>query len=148
MKINTIQLIIVLGGIFSTLSFAEVNPSLPPVKSQGQTQFISGGIGKDESEAMLKARSAWPLALELTQATDSGAEYISDVQVTIKDKQGNTVLDTIAEGPYLLVNLSPGKYSLDATYKSNTLHRNLSLQEGAARKITLIWPKPKNTEID
>jgi hypothetical protein len=144
MKINTVQLTIVLAGIFSTLSFAEISPSLPPVQSQGQTQFVSGGIGKDESEAMLKARSAWSLALELTQATGSGAEYISDVQITIKDKLGNTVLDTTTDGPYLLVNLSPGKYSLDATYQSTTLHRNLSLQEGAAKKMTLIWPEPKN----
>ncbi|MGH2624342.1 MAG: hypothetical protein ACRDE7_11805 [Sphingobacterium sp.] len=146
MKTKIVRLTIALAGTFSTLSFAEVSPSLPPVVSQGQTQFISGGIGKDESEAILQARSSWSLALELTQAADAKAEYISDVQVTIKDNLGNTVLDTIAEGPYLLVNLSPGKYSLDATYQSTTLHRNLSLQEGAAKKMTLIWPEPGNTE--
>lgn len=144
MKTKSVQLTIALAGIFSTLSFAEVNPSLPPVVSQGQTQFISGGIGKDESEAILQARSSWSLALELTQAADAKAEYISDVQVTIKDNLGNTVLDTIAEGPYLLINLSPGKYSLDATYKTITLHRNLSIQKTLGKKMTLIWPEEKN----
>lgn len=144
MKIKIIQLIMALAGIFSTLSFAEVNPSLPPVKSQGQTQFISGGIGKDESEAILRAGSSWSLMLELTQAASPRAEYISDVHITIKDKQGNTVLDTTAEGPYLLVSLSPGKYSLDATYKSITLHRDLSLGKELGKKITLIWPVAKN----
>lgn len=144
MKTKSVQLTIALAGIFSTLSFAEINPSLPPVVSQGQTQFISGGIGKDESEAILQARSAWSLALELTQAADAKAEYISDVQVTIKDNLGNTVLDTIAEGPYLLINLSPGKYSLDATYKTITLHRNLNIQKTPGKKMTLIWPEEKN----
>ena len=144
MKTKIVQLIIALAAIFSTLSFAEVNPSLPSVKSQGQTQFISGGIGKDESEAILQARSSWSLTLELTQAADAKAEYISDVQVTIKDKLGNTVLDTIAEGPYLLVNLSPGKYSVDATYNSVTLHRDLSLQKKPGKKITLTWPVAKD----
>lgn len=144
MKTKSVQLTIALAGIFSTLSFAEANPSLPPVVSQGQTQFISGGIGKDESEAILQARSAWSLALELTQAADAKAEYISDVQVTIKDNLGNTVLDTIAEGPYLLINLSPGKYSLDATYKTITLHRNLNIQKTPGKKMTLIWPEEKN----
>lgn len=144
MKTKSVQLTIALAGIFSTLSFAEVNPSLPPVVSQGQTQFISGGIGKDESEAILQARSSWSLALELTQVADAKAEYISDVQVTIKDNLGNTVLDTIAEGPYLLINLSPGKYSLDATYKTITLHRNLSIQKTPGKKMTLIWPEAQN----
>ncbi|MDQ3185410.1 MAG: carboxypeptidase-like regulatory domain-containing protein [Pseudomonadota bacterium] len=139
-----IQIFVALATVFSTLSLAEVNPSLPTVKSQGQTQFISGGIGKDESEAILHARSSWSLMLELTQATGPRAEYISDVQITIKDELGNTVLDTTAEGPYLLVNLSPGKYSLEATYKSATLHRNLSVQKKPGKKITLVWPVAKD----
>ena len=45
MKTKIAQISVVLATIFSTLSFAEENPSLPPVKTQGQTQFLSGGIG-------------------------------------------------------------------------------------------------------
>ncbi len=144
MKIKIIQLIMALAWIFSTLSFAEVSSSLPSVKSQGQTQFISGGIGKDESEAILQAGSSWSLMLALSQAASPGAEYISDVHITIKDKLGNIVLDTTAEGPYLLVSLSPGEYSIDATYRSVTLHRDLNLGKELGKKITLIWPVAKN----
>ncbi|MEO6824751.1 MAG: hypothetical protein ABI167_08535 [Nitrosospira sp.] len=148
MKTRTIQIAILLAAVFSTSSFAEENPSLPPVKSQGRTQFLSGGIGKDESGAILQARSAWPLTLELTQTAGPTAEYISDVQVTIKDELRNTVLDTIAEGPYLLVKLPPGKYSLDATYNAVTLHRKLDIQKGPGRKVTIVWPAPKMTDTD
>ncbi|MDN5881751.1 MAG: hypothetical protein L0H37_05190 [Nitrosospira sp.] len=144
MKIKIIQLIMVLAGIFSTLSFAEKNPSLPPTKSQGQTQFISGGIGKIESEAMLHGGRSWSLMLVLARAAGTGAEYISDVHVTIKDERGNTILDTVAEGPYLLVNVAPGKYSLDAAYKSITLHRDLILGKEPGKKITLVWPGAKD----
>ena len=84
------------------------------------------------------------MMLELTQAAGSKAEYISDVQITIKDELRNTVLDTNAEGPYLLVKLPTGKYSLDATHNSVTLHRNLNIQKGSGKKITLVWPAPKN----
>ncbi len=147
MKTKITQISVILATIFSTLSFAEENPSLPPIKTQGQTQFVSGGIGKDESEAMLQARSSWPLTLQLTQSTQaagSTAEYISDVQIIIKDVLGNIVLDTTADGPYLLVNLPAGKYSLDATYNSITLHRNISLQKGSGKKVTLVWPAAKD----
>lgn len=94
----------------------------------------------------MQARSAWPLTLELTQAAGPTAEYISDVQVTIKDELRNTVLDTITEGPYLLVKLPPGKYSLDATYNAVTLHRKLDIQKGPGKKVTIVWPAPKMTD--
>jgi hypothetical protein len=82
--------------------------------------------------------------LKLAQAGFPRAVYISDVQVIIKDASGNTVLETITEGPYLLVKLPPGKYSLDATYESVKLHRDLSIQKGGSKQITLLWPAPKN----
>ncbi|KIO48510.1 carboxypeptidase-like regulatory domain-containing protein [Nitrosospira sp. NpAV] len=146
MKIQIIirQMAITLTCIFSTLSFAYENPSLPPVQTQGQTQFISGGIGKDESEAILQARRSWPLMLELTQAADSRAQYISDARIIIKDRLHNTVLDTTAEGPYLLVKLPAGEYSLEATYNATTLHRKLNLQKESGKKVTLVWPADKN----
>ena len=142
-KINQIVLVFICA--FSTLSFAEKNPSLPPAQTQGQTQFISGGIGKDESEAILQARGSWPLMLELTQAADpSRPRYISDVRITIKDELNSTVLDTTAEGPYLLVKLPAGKYSLDATYNATTLYRKFNLQEEPGKKVTLTWPAARN----
>lgn len=136
-------------GHFSTSSFAEVNsstgnPSLPPVQSQGETEFMTGGIGKDESEAILQEGRAWPLMLELAQASAPRAEYISDVQISIKDKSGNTVLDIGAEGPYVLVKLPPGKYALDAVYESVKLHRHLDIREGDHKKISLLWPAANN----
>lgn len=136
------------SSLFSIPSFAEAdssgrNPSLPAVQTQGETEFLTGGIGKDESEAILQEGKAWPVMLELAQAADPRAQFISDVQITVKDKSGNTVLDTSAEGPYLLIKLPPGKYALDAVYESLKLHRNLDIREGSHKKITLLWPAAK-----
>jgi hypothetical protein len=61
------------------------------------------------------------------------------VQITIKDKSGNTVLDVTADGPYMLIRLAPGRYSLDATYESVTLHRDVTLKKGQNRRIALVW---------
>ncbi|MBA4143742.1 MAG: hypothetical protein H0X43_12265 [Nitrosospira sp.] len=138
-------------AVVSASSFAETgssstNPSLPPVQTQGQTEFLTGGVGLDESEAILREGNSWPLMLELAQAGSQRGVYIADVQVTIKDGSGNTVLDVNAEGPYLLVKLPPGKYSLEAMYESIKLNRNLNLQEGRNQRMTLLWPVPKNGE--
>jgi len=143
---NIIPLSVVLISIFSapfstpSLAQEETTP-LPQVQSQGQAEFITGGVGKDESEAIAQAAGTWPLMLELSQsAATPRAEFISDVQITIKDKSGNTVLDMRSEGPYVLVKLPAGKYSLDATYESKTLHRNVSLEKGRSVRLSLMWP--------
>jgi hypothetical protein len=140
-----VSLPIVLGSIFSmtfsTSSLAqEETAPLPQVQSQGQTEFITGGVGKDESDAIAQAAGAWPLMLELSQSAPPRAEFISDVQITIKDKSGNTVLDMTSTGPYVLVRLPAGKYSLDATYGSKTLHRDISIQKGHSKRLSLMWP--------
>jgi hypothetical protein len=138
---------LLIGAILSNLAYAQENPlgnpSLPPTKMYSQTEFISGGIGKDESDAILQAGKAWPLTLELAQAAQPRAAYISDVQVRIADAKGNIVLDTDSAGPYLLVKLPPGKYALDATYNAVTLHRKLDIGSGSGKKISLIWPEAR-----
>lgn len=151
--IRAATLALALAGIGSSPAFAQVaqvntdsssmTPALPPVQSQGQAEFLTGGIGKDESDAILHEGRSWPLMLELAQVDTPRAAYISDVQVTIKDRSGNTVLETVTEGPFLLVKLPPGKYSLDATYESTTLHRHVYIEKGGSKKITLLWPASK-----
>ncbi len=132
-------------AVFSTCGFAEndspsPSTSLPAARTEGQVEFLSGGIGEDESDAIKKEAISWPLLLELAQAGTPRAEYISDVPVTISDESGKIVLDTVAEGPFLLIKLPPGKYSLGATYHSVKLYRQLNIQKGKHETLTLIWP--------
>lgn len=138
-------LVLIFFAVFSTSGFAgndntSPDTSLPATQTQGEVAFLSGGIGEDESVAIKKEATSWPLTLELAQAGTPRAEYISDVPVTISDESGKIVLDTVAEGPFLLVKLPPGKYSLDATYQSIKLYRQLNIQKGQHEKLTLIWP--------
>ncbi|PTR16177.1 hypothetical protein C8R31_102191 [Nitrosospira sp. Nsp2] len=152
--VQKMMLALILAGAVVTPGFAEADepaagspaasPSLPPVQSQGQTEFMTGGIGLDESEAIKKEGSSWPLMLEFAQADTPRPEYISDAKVTIKDKSGNVMLEANAEGPYMLIRLAPGRYSLYATHESVTLHRELKLVKGQNRKITLLWPPSGN----
>lgn len=146
-------IVFVLASIVSSPGFAQagsdsssIPAALPPVQSQGQTEYLTGGIGADESDAILQEARTWPLVLELTQNGPTRAAYISDVRVTIKDGSGTMILDTVTEGPFLLVRLVPGKYSIDASYESKTLHRDVSIGKGGSNKIMLLWPAPGNEE--
>ena len=90
---------------------------LPPVQHQGSVQYVSGGIGLDESEALKAAARTIPGA-DLRRTGRRQADYVADVTVAIHDGQGKPVLRATSEGPYMLVKLPAGDYKVSATYKA------------------------------
>jgi hypothetical protein len=94
---------------------ADARAELPPLKTQNGVQYVSGGIGSDESQSLRAAMPQYPLAL-IFASPEAGnvAAYLADVQVAITDSAGKTVLNTKSDGPYLLVKLPPGKYKVSA----------------------------------
>lgn len=119
------------AGVLST-AYAE----LPPVQQQGSVQFISGGIGLDESEAMKAAEKDYPLALTFAAQQGSKGDYVADVKVSIQDSHGKSMLQTTSGGPYMLVKLPPGHYKVSATYNGKMQEREVSVgQAGSARAV-------------
>ena len=49
--------------------------------------------------------------LKLVFATQGGS-YLADVNVRIDDTRGNKLLDTVSDGPWLLVRMAPGRYRM------------------------------------
>ncbi|WP_114809184.1 carboxypeptidase-like regulatory domain-containing protein [Paraburkholderia kururiensis] len=86
---------------------------LPQVQQQGDVSFVSGGVGLDESKALERAQSQWPLALRFTGPT---ADYLADVHVRIVDSHGGEALSTTSRGPFMLVRVRPGRYTVHASY--------------------------------
>lgn len=56
--------------------------------------------------------------------------YLSEVEVVMKDAQGNTVLAVISEGPWFFTKLPPGRCTVLATTMGKTN------QQGAHVKAT------------
>lgn len=63
----------------------------------------------DEFQAVLQEGRNWSLMLELVKASTPQTVYISDVQISIKDISGSTVLEAITDRPYQLIKLSQKK---------------------------------------
>ncbi|HEY9271815.1 carboxypeptidase-like regulatory domain-containing protein [Achromobacter sp.] len=122
------------AGILST-----AQAGLPPVQQQGSVQYISGGIGLDESEAMKAAAKDYPLALTFAAQRDGKADYVANVAVTISDAQGKSVLQTTAEGPYMLVKLPAGNYRISATYNGQAQQREVSVQNSGTARAVFEW---------
>jgi hypothetical protein len=105
--------------------------ALPAQRSQGSVTYISGGIGKDESDAMKQAASRYSLSIEMSSPAGPRAEYVSDVKIDIRDQRGASVLSTNTDGPILLANLPPGRYTINASKGGKSQQRDIVVGAGA-----------------
>ncbi len=118
---NVLQRLLILAplalGSLDHFARAHAAPAPPdaarPEHRQGSIDYLSGGIGSDEAEAMKAAAANYPLTVELAVAGPERDPYIADARVEIRDLKGNPVLNTTTEGPILLVRLPSGTYTLD-----------------------------------
>jgi hypothetical protein len=113
---------------------SDTGGGLPQVQTQGDVSFTSGGVGLDESHALRREAPRWPLAL---QFTGPGGGYMADVHVTITRGADKTVLDATSEGPYMLVKLPPGRYTVHARYKDAEQTRTVDVSRHA--NVTFHW---------
>lgn len=117
---------------------------LPAVQKSGAVEYLTGGVGLDESTAIKSASGQWPLSLVFSVQADGRAQFASDVKLQIHDAKGALALDVTATGPYLLARLAPGSYSLRATLDGKTLERKVQVKAGSSAKVELVWPAGTN----
>ena len=113
--------------------------ALPHPKMENGISYLSGGVGRDQALAMEKAERHYPLSMVFS-AGKRGA-FLADVNVTIKNKAGKTLLDTNADGPIMLVQLPAGDYSIDARAEGRTLHRIAKVASKGDTNVSFNWPR-------
>ena len=131
----------ILGAIALGLAlpaFAATHASLPAAKSEGNVTYLSGGIGKDEALAMKRAEKDYPLSMVFSEGKHN--EYVADVRVTIKDKTGKTVLNTVSNGPIMLARLPAGTYSVTAEMGGKAQHRTAKVSDKGDVMESFHWP--------
>jgi len=133
--VSTIGLAILLG--LGTTSFAqESRLHQPEVRSSGGIRYISGGLGKEERD--LLHQMARDYSLKLIFALKQG-DYLSNVHVAVKDTQGNTVLDTVSEGPLLYMSLPDGKYTINAEANGQPKQQIAQVHKAQQSELQFYW---------
>lgn len=134
---------LLVGANLALVPFAQAQDTdgggLPQELHQGDLTFVTGGVGLDESQALREAAPHWPLALRFT---GSGSDYLADVHVHITDAQGAAVLQADSRGPYMLVKLHPGRYTVQASYEGHDQTRSVVLKHGSHEKLDFSWNQP------
>jgi hypothetical protein len=106
-----------------------------PMQQNGIT-YLSGGIGEDEARAIGQAQG---YNLHMTFAIGTENKYVPDVDVTVQNASGQTLLTLSDAGPLVYVQLPPGKYTVAATRNGEERRDTAEVGSGAARELVFHW---------
>ena len=112
---------------------------IPETQHSQGISYITGGVGEGETIAILSEAKQWPLLLEMSQIENGRGVWIFGATVKIISSNKQSIFDDQADGPYMLINLEPGDYVIEAAYQSVVQKRTLSIRPGSPQKIALFW---------
>ncbi len=108
-------------------------------QTQGEVTFVSGGVGVDEQNAMQAIRADYNLNL-LFSIKETG-KYVSDVKVYVADSKGNTVLESVSDGPMLFARLKPGGYTITVDREGQVIHKKITIRGTQGTSLVFSWPQ-------
>lgn len=114
---------LILAGLASA-AFPVMAMNMPAEQHRGSVSFVTGGVGETEARQFQRQLTRHPLAIEVLEHAGKAEEFTADARVKITDRHGHTVLNAETGGPFMLVDLAPGRYSIEATLKGHTLKKS------------------------
>lgn len=107
------------------------------VKANASVPAVSGGVSVNARDN-LRAQVP-PHNVKMVFALNTG-NYVSDVQVQVKNSAGKLVLDDTSNGPWLYAQLPPGSYTATATYNGHARTHRFSVGNRGVQTAQFRWP--------
>lgn len=111
------------------------DPLLPMATEFGPVTVISGGVDLDEAERMKRAAGRYPLRVVFSVP---GGNYAVPQEFTLMQGE-QTMLKIASAGPWLLIDLPPGAYTMQARVEDRVLERAVNVNR---RGNTVYWVVP------
>lgn len=134
---KTLLKIIVCMQLLVTGSWAIAQ--IPETQYSQGISYITGGVGEGETNAILAEAKQWPVLLEMSQIENGRGVWIFGATIKIVNNAKQVIFDAQADGPYMLINLVPGDYSIEASYQGVIQKRSISIKPDSVQKISLFW---------
>jgi hypothetical protein len=116
-------IIVALGLIGATWCVAD--DSLPAQKKYHGTTYISGGTTPAQAKALREVANTY--SMQLTLMVNGAAMGAGAAKVKIIDQREDIVLDVVAEGPELYVNVPGGRYTVSVEHAGETRQKTFDL---------------------
>jgi hypothetical protein len=120
---------------FSSMVFAQI----PDTQYSQGISYISGGVGEEESQAILMESKQWPLLLELSQLENGRGVWIFGAKIKVLNTKNQVIFDAQADGPYMLMNLTAGQYQIEASYQGSIQKKSVLIQGSGSQKLAIFW---------
>lgn len=118
---------------------ASSNDVRTELRNQGGVYYLSGGIGIDQRDELLKVASREKMNVKLEFAQLDGA-FLSSVKVTISDASGTARLNLTTDGPWLFVRLPAGEYRVRAERNGNVQTASVTVAETGRAERLISFP--------
>jgi len=119
------------------VSARTISTSIDTEKSPQGILFMSGGVGREERQQMVKMAQGYDFKLAFA---DRNGNYLSAVKVSLYDELGREILRTTTAGPWLYVDLPGGKYDLKASFGNRTEEiKDVEISRGRLMSRLLHW---------
>jgi len=125
-------------GAASAWAQGETTAVTPPaLHTYGSVGVINGGANFDEADAIKRIQSQYPLRVEISGR--GGNYYVADrVKVLRRDEVVAEIPDA---GPWLLMDLPPGRYTLVGDFGTTELRRDVVVSNnGTGTKVSWVVP--------
>ena len=107
----------------------------PPPQTYGSIGVVNGGANFDEADAIKRIQSRYPLRVEISGR--GGNYYVAD---RLKVLQRDEVVAEIPDaGPWLLMDLPPGRYTLVGDFGNTEIRRDVVVSNNGT-KVSLLVP--------
>jgi hypothetical protein len=138
--------VIVMTNIFVRLAasallaaFTASSPALTQDRTPAGVPFIIGGIGAEEAAALETQLAYAPFSLALRTAAHGSGAYLADVDLSIQDEAGQQVFQRRLDGPYLLIDLPPGRYVLVGVHQGQVERMTVTLPRSGRRSAVMYF---------
>lgn len=131
--------VLALGLALPAAAVTITQSALPQPKTENGITYLSGGIGHEEALAMKAEAKRYPLSMVFSEG--KRGEYLADIDVTIRNSLGKTVLTTVSDGPIMLLKLPAGEYKIAATRNGKTLRRSVIVGHTGDMALSFNWPQ-------
>jgi hypothetical protein len=139
---------LVMMGTFQAQAAARDADGLPynTVERAGNIEYVTGGIGEEAEQRLGAFATEHGYNLKLLFTLNAG-NYVADVDVTLKDHGGRTLVQDVADGPFLLAKVPAGLYTVVATYSGKTESRKIRVGTSGLRVAQFRWPADPQTDF-
>ena len=104
---------------------------------QAAVEVLAGGIGEEEQQALAARERDFNLKLVFSL---SQGNYLADVDIVVSDAKGAAIVRRNGTGPWVLVQLPAGSYTVTASQRGTIVTRAVRIGPRRLRTEYLRWP--------